>query len=204
MKILTYLSVIIGLMPIGNATAQTLPTIMAEGGDMVGFTEDYKTLRGCCGVPPQNHLVASSTMPAQGKSTYSIQNIADDNPFTAWTEGKDDYGIGEYFEFDYTFEKSPGWDGYCDQVWIANGYQKSKSLWSANARVKKIKVYLNRKPFAYVKLNDLMGEQYFSLNFAKWQGSQNSVKIRFEIAEVYPGTKWKDVAVSEVYFSCSP
>lgn len=192
------------LLAVVANNAPAIPTIEATGGNIAGFNTDYQTLRGCCGVAPQQDLTASSTLSPQGKNTYGIQNIVDDNPFTAWQEGKTDEGIGQYFEFTYRFDKAAGWEGYCDQVWIANGYQKSKTLWEQNARVKKFKVSINQRPLAYVKLQDLMGEQSFSLNLAEWQkaDTSSSARIKFEITEVYSGKKWPDVGISELYFTC--
>ena len=88
------------------------------------------------GICPVFDTYASSTLiDANGKYNYSSENITDMDPRTAWVEGENGYGTGEYIEF----------DGYNDLVWsgtvinILNGFQKSISLWKNNSRVKTFK-----------------------------------------------------------------
>ena len=99
-----------------------------------------------------NPLRASSTLANQGKFNYNIKNINDFNPMTAWVEGKQDYGIGEYFEI-----KAAGINV------IYNGYQASPIAWIENSRVKIFKVYKNNTPICYLELTDEMGSQSFEL-----------------------------------------
>ena len=71
-------------------------------------------------------------------------------------------------------------------------------LGQKNSRVKKLKVYLNNKEFVYLNLQDNISEQHFYVpeigNF------DNHFAIKFEIMEVYKGTKYDDVVISEIYF----
>lgn len=200
-KNLLYWVILLGLK---SPTAHALLEIEAKTVDEPTSIVQENTLRGCCGIAPDHNLRASSFLPSQGKNTYEIYNIVDDDLTTAWNEGQEGYGIGEYFEFDYEFEQSTGWGGYCDQVWIANGYQKSPEIWAKNSRVKTFLVSIEDQPFAKVNLKDVRGEQYFSLSFGRWMGKKTTVRIKFEINNVYPGKQWKDVAISELYFGCGP
>jgi hypothetical protein len=138
---------------------------------------------GCTEAPQKTK--ASSALAAQGLANYSASNLNDWDPRTAWVEGKSDYGIGEYFEVDLPL------GGY--GIGIFNGYQKSQEAWKNNSRVKKFKVYGDGKLLCFVVLKDLMGYQEFSI-----PSDVNYSVYRFEIAEVYPGAKWKDVAISEI------
>ena len=78
-------------------------------------------------------------------------------------------------------------------VGIFNGYQKSYDTWNNNSRVKKFKVYGDGRPLCYLVLKDLMGYQTFEIPKDNEYGIYT-----FEIVEVYPGVKWKDVAISEI------
>jgi hypothetical protein len=144
-------------------------------------------------------IKASSTLAPQGKFTYPITNLSDDNPKTAWVEGAADYGIGEYIEFsNYTF--------YGSELYILNGYQSSQTSWENNSRVKKLKVSCNGKDICILELGDVMGTQTFTLSDALLEklnsDNVNEYKtIRFTIMEVYPGIKWKDTAITEI-FTC--
>ena len=66
---------------------------------------------------------------------YTPRNLYDDNPATAWVEGVDGYGSGQYFIADLGY-RLPG------KIEIRNGYQKSQSLFEKNSRVKNAKITL--------------------------------------------------------------
>lgn len=129
---------------------------------------------------------ASSTLANQGKYNYNIKNVSDANPMTAWVEGKSDYGIGEYFEIKATGVNT-----------IYNGHQASPKSWIENSRVKKFKVYKNNIAICFLELTDEMGGQSFELPDHNRHSSKESI-YRFEIVDIYKGTKWQDVAISEI------
>tara|TARA_Y100000813_G_scaffold195643_1_gene177786 strand:- start:187 stop:1242 length:1056 start_codon:yes stop_codon:yes gene_type:complete len=182
---------------IGTTYSQYL-TISAKGGESsVNWSEimseyespdyDGPPFWYACINAPQN-AKASSTLSPQGKYNYYAKNLNDNDPRTAWVEGKSDYGIGEYF--------SVQGDMFGDNtIYIFNGYQHSYSSWKNNSRVKKFRVYADDRAICYLDLQDKMGGQYFNLPnddlYGKW--------IRFEIVEVYKGEKWNDVAISEIH-----
>jgi len=134
-----------------------------------------------------NPLKASSTLANQGKYNYDIKNINDDDPMTAWVEGKADYGIGEFFEI-----KAAGINT------IYNGYQSSPKSWIENSRVKKFKVYKNNVALCYLELTDEMGRQSFELPGHNNYNPEKEYIFKFEILDVYKGSKWQDVAISEI------
>ena len=134
---------------------------------------------------------ASSTLSSQGKNNYSVNNINDSDPRTAWVEGSPGYGIGESFEMDWPASINPG-------IVIFNGYQKSIKTWKDNSRVKKFKIYINNQEFCYLILEDKMDGQVFGLDWElkdQEDDTWNAV-VRFEIMEVYKGDRWSDVAIS--------
>ena len=134
------------------------------------------------------NVKTSSTLKASGSSSYAADNLSDDNPQTAWVEGKADYGIGEFVTFNV--------EG-TDQMHIYNGYQKSKASFYNNSRVKTFKVYFDNKYVGDLLLNDKPGQQ--QVNLSEF-GIESYKTIKLEIKEVYPGKKWKDTAISELFF----
>jgi len=154
-----------------------------------------------CQGPPfmDGQLKASSTLASQGKKQYSVSNISDDDPTTAWVEGKPDYGVGEYLEMKWV----PMGDG---EISLLNGYQSSKDVWKNNSRVKNLKVSVGGKEVCEIELKDVMGIQKFKIpGLVKTtkKGHEYNVDgpIRFTIMKVYPGLKYKDTAISGI-FSC--
>ncbi|BDS09816.1 NADase-type glycan-binding domain-containing protein [Aureispira anguillae] len=177
-----------------TAKAQ-LPVVQAKGGE--GIAIDWNTMaekgtaedglgffhNPCAQGTTPMHV--SSTLKGQGSKTYKLQNLADDNPMTAWVEGVLGYGIGEWFEVKAITVNR-----------IYNGYQSSAKNWKDNSRVKRFKVYLDGAPICFLDLTDEMGAQHFELpHRPNWETKAN---FKFEIVEVYKGDKWDDVCISHV------
>jgi|GEM_PF-493540 len=128
----------------------------------------------------------SSALAPQGKIAYEMSNLVDGNPMSAWVEGSS-VEAGEFFEVKAVNVNV-----------IYNGYQSSISSFYNNERVKKMKVFMDRKPMCYLLLEDKMQGQGFQLPF-EWKFDKMHV-FRFEIMETYPGKKWNDVGISELDF----
>lgn len=161
-------------------------------------------------------VTASSHLKSQGRFNYLPQNAHDFDHESVWAEGVPGQGIGQWL--DYEFE------GACPRithVTIASGHVKTQAAWEANSRPKQIKVYYLGKPYAILDLQDIRGVQWFDLTTplppaeAKKAEENNeypfialgyhdpdnpSWHLRFEIMEVYPGTKYEDTVISELYF----
>ena len=191
---------------------ETLPVIKAKAGSqrimdwgkkpeeaLEGPTDNWVWTHMMCHGVYGEDLRVSSTLAPQGKNNYKASNLGDDDPTTAWVEGHTDYGVGEYIELT---DWSPSGDG---TISILNGYQASKSSWENNSRVKQLKVSLDNKDYCIIELSDVMGIQQFQfpkdLQSVISKSEGKSVKLRFTIKDVYPGIKWKDTAISEI-FSC--
>lgn len=172
-----------------------IPTIKSIGGG--GRNINYSELKKSDTIEPGyfyndcaqgvDSVAASSTLAPQGKFNFSVNNLRDFDPTTAWCEGKPGYGIGEWFEV-----KS------VDVNIIYNGYQYSPTVWAENSRVKKFKVYKNGTPLCYLELTDEMGPQSFELSPERDYDYKNVPTFRFEIVEVYKGLKYDDVCISHV------
>jgi len=154
-----------------------------------------------CSGPSQldRKIKSSSTLSPNGNKSYAIRNICDDDPTSAWVEGKEDHGVGEYIEMEW----HPMGNGI---ISILNGYQASKSTWENNSRIKHLKVSDEKQDYCIVELADVMGIQKFKIpglieeENGKFSHTSEGA-LRFTILEVYPGQKFKDTAISGI-FSC--
>ncbi|MEH0158740.1 Hint domain-containing protein [Limibacter armeniacum] len=161
---------------------------------------------GCswyCGGGPFS-VTASSFLTAQGKNTYVPDNAHDLDLETAWVEGVDGYGIGEYLLYHFK-ATSPR----ITQIIVGNGYLKSEAAWRNNSRVKTLKMYVDDKPYALLHLKDERSSQGFRISpLGKITDGADRDKLReepdwtikFEIVDVYKGDKYDDVVISEIYF----
>lgn len=121
-----------------------------------------------CTISPTigSNLHASSTLESTGEILYSMDMATDCDIYTAWIEGKNDEGFGEYLEF----EISPGYikddalmifNGKCE---MQNGFAASDSTWKANGRVKRFTVHYNGKAICIVELKDSQRIQAFDMS----------------------------------------
>ena len=183
----------------------SLPVVFATGGggknvvykkptkderdNMNGYV--WGDCSNCLGSEDCN-IVASSTLSTQGVVNYLAKNIQDDDPTTAWVEGDSEYGIGEYIEIKKAVVLT--------SLSIYNGYQKSPKSFIENSRVKTLRVSENGIDRCIIRLKDEMGGQSISVEKLGLKLNHGEIlKIRFTIMEVYPGTKFKDVAISELF-----
>ena len=127
--------------------------------------------------------------------SYKAEFANDLSYKTAWVEGKKDEGIGEYLEY-YFKNDSPR----ITEIIISNGYMKSEETWKNNNRVKKLKLYVNGIPFGILNLKDSRTDQYFELGTLGNNKNGTDLILKFEILEVYKGSKYNDTAITEIYF----
>lgn len=142
-------------------------------------------------------ITASSCLPTYKGIEYNAEQISDFNASTAWVEGAKGYGIGEYIEFRYDFSKVAESDYSVNTVIINNGYSKNCTTWESNSRVKQLKIYVNTVPHTVIILKDTNDTQTVSMPSIKFEAKKINI-VRFEILEVYKGTKYKDTAISEI------
>ncbi len=151
-----------------------------------------------CGGEVQR-VTASSHLKSQGKFNYLPKNAHDFDHESAWVEGAQGQGVGEWLEYEFA--------GACPRVTgvkILAGYVKSKTAYESNSRPKYIKVYYRSKPICILDLQDVRGMQEFDLEkfgpFGYHDSEKPAWRLRFEILDVYPGTKYQDTAISELEF----
>lgn len=152
---------------------------------------------GCswyCGGGPYK-ITSSSYLKEQGKSTYLPDNLHDFDLFTAWVPDTKGGVIGKKVNFHFK-PFSPR----VNEVTIYNGYIKNKELWQANSRAKKLKLYINNKPYANFELQDITASQSFKIDAIQSTDSTKDLVLTFEVIEIYKGTKYDDLAISEINF----
>ncbi len=185
-------------------THQTVVQLNATHTNEYDFNSyDHYDAVGCCSFYCGCNIgeqKASSTLKQQGKQDYKASNIHDLDYSTTWVEGAEGYGIGEWVE--YTL---PASNPRITDINIANGYVRTKKQWSENSRVKVLDVEVNGKPFAKIHLADVYALQTVKVPYIGYSDrdsfeGKEPIRIRFIIREVYPGTKYKDTAISEIFF----
>ena len=80
-----------------------------------------------------------------------------------------------------------------------NGYAKSKKAWKENSRVKILRVYHNQSPKFLLRLVDTDRPQTVEFPGTKYLFYLHKGDVVvMELVSVFPGTKHKDVAITEI------
>ena len=170
------------------------PKDISKYGDLTIYEDLYsEACSWYCGGEVKS-VTASSCLKPIKSFNYKGKNAHDFNHESVWaTKGK---GIGE--SLTYTFE------GKCPRITtvkILNGHVKSEAAWSANSRVKKLRMYYNGKPYAILALQDSRTLQCFEVGTLGYHDpTKPDWTLKFEILEVYPGSKYDDTVIAELYF----
>ncbi|MEM1116476.1 MAG: hypothetical protein AAF845_13720 [Bacteroidota bacterium] len=161
--------------------------------------ENDELFLGCslaCGIAWT--LSTSSALAPLGRNRYGAAQAEDNSARTAWVEGAAGDGVGERltFQLEGSPEAAPDYVIDFHSIDLVNGYAKSEALWRANGRVREALVRVNGTPVARAVLADTMLPQ--SVRFPEAVGVRLGDVISFEIASVYPGSRYADTAISEI------
>lgn len=130
----------------------------------------------------------TATSQLEPRVAYQPANLFDSRYDFAWsTDGKTTKGPGESLEI--SFQAPQEITGFI--FW--NGYQRSNEHFKANGRIAALKVTSGGES-QEIRLADKLGFQ--SIHLAKPLNKASSVRLT--IAAIYPGTKYKDVLLSEL------
>lgn len=162
-------------------------------------------------LPPEliKTLDVSSFLKPEGVADYGKKSMLDRDLRTAWVEGAAGPGIGETI----TFEPK---DSYITEMAILNGYVADESRYYANARIKKLRVEIEFRPgqephekreqreITLPDRNYMTFNPRYPFSSVDWlvqhpQGDAYIDKVKLTILEVYPGRKYQDTAVTELY-----
>jgi hypothetical protein len=127
---------------------------------------------------------------------YKAENVLDGNLETAWVEGMDGPGIGEWIRVEFVRP----WN--VTHVGIIPGYAKReyqehappRDRFFANNRVRSATLYLNKGIEKQIELYDFPVMQYFILPNTPLK----TFKLRIDA--VHPGSQWDDTCISEIRF----
>jgi hypothetical protein len=172
------------------AAVETLPRRPAP--TEAAICADFSTPAG------NERYCVSSVLPRDSKVNqfyYGPDKLFDHEDKTAWVEGVDGQGIGEWIVVEFDRLR------VVKEIQINNGYNKDGDLYRKNSRVKEMKVEFSERERRKVVLKDTGTPQPVALPKdqplkAHW--------IRFTIESVYPGDKWDDTAISELHIVSEP
>jgi hypothetical protein len=140
----------------------------------------------------ETYCVSSVLKPQFGNS-YGAQNLFNVSTGTAWVEGRDGSGIGEWITIEF--------DGMrlVKSINVQNGYQKSNDIFQKNNRVRQLRVVFSQGETQTFGLRDRMGSEVLTLPTpirAYW--------IKFIIDDVWAGNKYPDTAITKLLVSSEP
>ncbi len=166
---------------------------LETGGFYVPYMREYYSV-----------ATASSYLDPIGKNGYHPANATDMSRTWAWAEGVEGTGIGETIELRQMY-MGPGADRLTfTRFCIVNGYAKNKDIWEKNTRVKELKVYYGETYVGTILLKDCMEPQYIDVSALNMSvGNGREAVFRFEIADVYPGTKYEDTCLTGILIDFS-
>lgn len=130
---------------------------------------------------------ASSVLAPQASFNYRPINVIDGDPGTAWAEGADGPGVGEWLDFDFTETVD------LIAIEFLNGYNRTRETFRGNGRVRLITITTDDNDIV-ATLDDNMEYQTIEEPFGR-TGS-----ARMTIESVYRGERFDDTLVSEVAF----
>jgi len=153
-------------------------------------------------------ISVSSELPEQEGHEYDYRNMFDGDPATAWAEGAEGDGTGEWIEVELPEAYGLG------SIAVVNGYQSSREAYEANGRAAEIlcTVYFsNGYTETYtIDLEDLNWDEVSSDPCRGYQEifdagmPEEADKFRLEILSVYPGSIYSDMCINECIILGNP
>ena len=136
------------------------------------------------------YAVASSTLEPDSITSYYGPNNALDEIFeTAWNEGSDDDGIGEWISINADGEQ------WARGVKIVNGYPKSDEVFYNNNRCKDVTIELSDGYTIEYTLED----SYREWQYIEFDDYHKTSYIKLTIDSVYKGSTWSDTSICEMH-----
>src|SRR5580765_3098053 len=130
---------------------------------------------------------SSSVRLAVQANTYYPANAIDGKRSTAWVEGVDGPGLGEWIRFDFDREIN------LHRILIQPGYFKSPAIWAENNRIQTLTAFFSDGSSRELRFDDRMESQKVDV------GSIKTRWVRLMIESVYYGSD-PDTAISEIAF----
>lgn len=172
-----------------TATPSASPTAVTRTG--TGDENATVTASPVNGAPLKITASASSIRLAVQANTYYASNAIDGKRATAWIEGADGPGIGEWLRFDFDREIT------LHRILWQPGYFKSPAIWNQNNRLATVSAQFSDGTWRELKFVDRMDSQKMDV------GAVRTRWVKFVITAVHYGSD-PDTAVSEVAFEWEP
>jgi hypothetical protein len=172
-----------------TATPSTSPTAATRTG--TGDPNATVTSSPVNGAPLKITASASSIRLAVQANTYYASNAIDGKRATAWIEGADGPGIGEWIRFDFDREIT------LHRILWQPGYFKSPAIWNQNNRLATVRAEFSDGTWRELTFADRMDSQKMDVGAARVRW------VKFVITAVHYGSD-PDTAVSEVAFEWEP
>ncbi|MFT5858998.1 MAG: hypothetical protein ACI865_001094 [Flavobacteriaceae bacterium] len=145
---------------------------------------------GMINVTSSNELTDSSGL------NYNGRNAHDFNLSTSWAV---EDGIGETITFTIENADRRSENKAINEISVFNGLYMNETLWEQNARIKSMLLKVDGTTIGKIRLLDERRRQTVLIDPIYCE-RQETVKIEFEIFEVYPGTNYRDVCLTELKF----
>jgi hypothetical protein len=172
-----------------TATPSTSPTAMTRTG--AGDANETVISSPSNGAPLKINASASSIRLAVQANTYYASNAIDGKRATAWIEGAEGAGIGEWIRFDFGREIN------LHRILWQPGYFKSPAIWNQNNRLATVRAEFSDGTSRELKFVDRMESQKVDV------GAVRTRWVKFVITGVHYGSD-PDTAVSEIAFEWEP
>lgn len=131
---------------------------------------------------------ASSELKGKTPGQYSVENLFDGDLKTAWVEGVDGNGVGEWVTIEFEEEQ------IIQSVEIINGFQKSNKLFTENNSIKMFDIIIDGKKQSYFSGLEIQLKRNIQIN-------KSVSKIKILISSISKGTKYSDLCISDVNFN---
>lgn len=196
--------VILGVMPMLSANHREPSIVRTDDSSSSGDTKkialggsdeddaDSSSSEEHAGFKGITRASASSTLPTDQYADYGAQNLIDGNVTTCWAEGASGLGVGESVTLSGNGRQT------FSAFSIANGYQKSESLYYKNPRATKLGVSVDGKK---VMDADLPDNEFGSITRFELPEPVDGNSITFTIEAATPGSKYEDTTISEITVS---
>jgi hypothetical protein len=144
----------------------------------------------------QTTISTTSKAEPSGGNTFEPKNLLDGNMKTCWMSATE--GIYDNIELIVDLEEVDGVNkAQLNYIYFYTGWRKDLATWKEYSRIKKVTMSVNDLPYAEIQFENSYKLQSIDLDDFKIDRTRRC-RIKFRIAEVYPGTKYKQVALSDI------
>jgi F5/8 type C domain len=189
--VMTVVVIAVGVLLLGMAGLGLMFWLRSPGRQSERATTADNERRTAPAAPLKITATASSTRPTLAGNTYEAANALDGRLMTAWVEGVEGAGLGEWIRCDFDREVT------LKRISIAPGYFKSQQIWARNNRLASAVFSFSDGTSRRFSFDDRMEEQMLEV------GAVRTNWVRIEIKEVYAGTD-PDTAISQLAFESEP